>query len=84
MIKFVSDLRQVGCFLLVLRFPPNNDTNRNDTTEILLKVALNTIIHNPVVTMDAIVKILSHNVVCLLTYGGIQHVLTMNYMMGVF
>jgi hypothetical protein len=32
-IKFVSDLRQVGGFLQVLRFPP----------EILLKVALNTI-----------------------------------------
>ena len=34
-IKFVSDLRQVGDFL--------NKTDRRDITEILLKVALNTI-----------------------------------------
>ena len=43
-IKFVSDLRQVGGF-----FPPDtqvsytNKTDRHDITEILLKVALNTI-----------------------------------------
>ena len=36
-IKFVSDLQQVGGFLRVLWFPPHN------ITEILLKVALNTI-----------------------------------------
>ena len=36
MIKFVSDLWQVGGFLRVLRFPPI-------ITEILLKLALNTI-----------------------------------------
>jgi hypothetical protein len=39
-IKFVSDLRQVGCFL---RFPPPKTNDRHDVTEILLKVALNTI-----------------------------------------
>ena len=38
MIKFVSDLRQVGDFLRVFRFPPPIKL-----TEILLKVALNTI-----------------------------------------
>jgi hypothetical protein len=38
-IKFVNDIPQVGGFLRVLRFPP-----RHDITEILLKVALNTII----------------------------------------
>ena len=42
-IKFVSDLRQVGgCF----PDPPvssTNKTDRHDITEILLKVALNTI-----------------------------------------
>jgi hypothetical protein len=43
-IKFVSDLRQVGGFLRGLRFPPPNKTDRHDITEILLKVALNTII----------------------------------------
>jgi len=42
-IKFVSDLRQVGGFLLVLRFPPPITNDRHDITEILLKVALNTI-----------------------------------------
>jgi len=43
-IKFVSDLRQVGDFLRVLT--PVSSTNkieRHDITEILLKVALNTI-----------------------------------------
>ena len=41
-IKFVSDLRQVGGFLLV---PPisSNKTDHHDITEILLKGALNTI-----------------------------------------
>jgi hypothetical protein len=42
-IKFVSDLQQVGGFFWVLRFPPPNKTDRHDITEILLKVALNTI-----------------------------------------
>jgi hypothetical protein len=42
-IKFVSDLRQVGCFLLVLRFPPTIKTDCHDMTVILLKVALNII-----------------------------------------
>jgi hypothetical protein len=42
-IKFVSDLRQVGGFLRVLRFPPPIKTDRHDITEILLKVTLNTI-----------------------------------------
>ena len=37
-IKFVSDLRQVGGFLSVLRFPP-----QIKLTEILLKVVLSTI-----------------------------------------
>jgi hypothetical protein len=44
-IKFVSDLRQVGGFLQVLRFHPGppvsstNKTYRRDIAEILLKVA---------------------------------------------
>ena len=41
--KFVSDLRQVGGFLWVLQFLPQNKTERHDITEILLKVELNTI-----------------------------------------
>ena len=46
-IKFVSDLRQVGGFLLVLRFSSANKTDHHDITEILLKVTLNTI--NPII-----------------------------------
>jgi hypothetical protein len=41
-IKLVSDLRQVGGFLRVLQFPPNNKTDLHNITEILLKVALST------------------------------------------
>ena len=44
-IKFVSDLWQVGGFLWVLRFPQQIKTYHHDITEILLKVALNTINH---------------------------------------
>jgi hypothetical protein len=39
--------RQVGGFLRVLRFPPPINTDRHDITEILLKVALNTMTRNP-------------------------------------
>ena len=42
-IKFVSDLRQVCGFLWVFQFPPPVNLTSN-ITEILLKVALNTII----------------------------------------
>jgi hypothetical protein len=42
-IKFVSDLWQVGGFIWVLRLPSNNKTDSNDITEILLKEVLNTI-----------------------------------------
>ena len=41
-IKYVSDLRQVGGFLRVLWFPTNK-TESHDITEILLKVAFNII-----------------------------------------
>ena len=42
-IKFISDFRQVGGFLLVIPVSSTNITDRHDITEILLKVALNTI-----------------------------------------
>ena len=42
-IKFVSDLRQDGGFLRVLRFPPPIKLHLHDIAKILLKVALNTI-----------------------------------------
>ena len=45
MIKFVSDLLHVGSFLRVLRVSSTNKTDHHDITEILLKVALNTISH---------------------------------------
>ena len=49
-IKFVRDLRQVCGFLWVLPISSTNKTDCHDITEILLKVALNTInqltIHN--------------------------------------
>ena len=45
-IKFVSDLQQVGGFLRVLRFCPPMKTDRHDISEILLKVALSIIKRN--------------------------------------
>ena len=44
-IKFVSDLRQVGGFLKVLttQVSSTNKTDHHNITEILLKVAINTI-----------------------------------------
>jgi hypothetical protein len=42
-IKFISDLRQVDGFLRVLSVSSTNKTDRHDITEILLKVALNTV-----------------------------------------
>ena len=44
-IKFDSDLQQVGGFLWVLRFPTPKKNYRYDITEILLKVAISTINH---------------------------------------
>ena len=42
-IEFVSDLRQVFCFLQVLLFPLQIKLTATYVTEIFLKVALNTI-----------------------------------------
>ena len=41
--KFVSNMRQVGGFPLCPPVSSTNNTDRHDITEILLKVALNTI-----------------------------------------
>jgi hypothetical protein len=49
-IEFVNYLRQVGGFLRVLRFPPPK-RNRYNITEILLKVALNTINPRPILIL---------------------------------
>jgi hypothetical protein len=43
-IKFVSDVRQVGFFFTGTPVSSTNKTDRHDITEILLKVALSTII----------------------------------------
>jgi hypothetical protein len=43
MIKFVSDLGQVGGINQALWFPPPIKTDCHNITEILLKVALNAI-----------------------------------------
>jgi len=42
-IKFVSDLREVNGFLLVMCVFSTNKTDRQDIAEILLKVTLKTI-----------------------------------------
>ena len=44
MIKFDSDLRQVGSFSLGTLVSSSNKTDHHDIAKILLKVALNTII----------------------------------------
>jgi hypothetical protein len=62
MIKFVSDLRQVGGLLRVLRFPPPIKLI-TEITEILLKVALNTITIAQKIGMPNISKILNRNFV---------------------
>ena len=42
-IKFVSDLRQVGSFLRVLQVSSTSKTDRHNIVEILLKDVVNTI-----------------------------------------
>ena len=46
-IKFVSDLRLIVAIFRLFRFPPLIKTDHNDMTEILLKVALNTMTQTP-------------------------------------
>jgi hypothetical protein len=48
LIKFVSDLRQVGVFSPTTPVSYTNKTDRHDITELLLKVALNTINHKDI------------------------------------
>ena len=54
MIKLFSDLRQVGGFLQVLRFPPPIKLTTTIITETLLKVALNTIVPSHLFLMHKI------------------------------
>ena len=50
-IKFASELRQVGGFFLGTPVVFTNKTDRHDITEILLKVALNTINRNHIIRL---------------------------------
>ena len=52
-IKVVSDLRQVSCFLRIFSVSPTNKTDLHDITEILLKVALGIINLNATEIMHA-------------------------------
>ena len=52
-IKVVSDLRQVSCFLRIFSVSPTNKTDLHDITEILLKVALGIINLNTTEIMHA-------------------------------
>jgi hypothetical protein len=58
-IKFVSDLRQVGVFLQVLQFPPLIKLTATIFTEILLKVVLNTIILTQVKCLFSVWRIVA-------------------------
>jgi hypothetical protein len=56
-INFVSDLRQVGgVFTLRTPLSTTNNTERNDITEILLKVVLNTKTHQPTTLIECAVS----------------------------
>jgi hypothetical protein len=55
-IKFVSDLRQVGGLSPVTLVSSTNKTDGHRITEILLKVALNTINLNQPIPCDFIIK----------------------------
>jgi hypothetical protein len=60
-------MRQISGFLQVLRFPPLNKTDRNDISEILLKVALKQTKKNPVtqvILLYFIIFILLWNFYC--------------------
>jgi hypothetical protein len=48
---FVSNLWQVGGFSMGTPVSSTNKTDRHQIIEILLKVALNTLNHNPVYTL---------------------------------
>ena len=71
-IKFLSDLRQVGGFTRVLRFPPPIKLTANDITEILLKVALNTIDQTIHVPMYIVLLHIHYKTKHFLTIFGIE------------
>jgi hypothetical protein len=63
-IKFVSDLWQVGGFLWDLRFVSStNKTDRHDITEILLNVALNTLTLTMYISLISKLKIRYYTII---------------------
>ena len=53
--KFVSDLRQVGGIHRVLRFPPPIKLTTTNITEILLQVTLNNI-NQPILSIYSVIR----------------------------
>jgi hypothetical protein len=63
-IKFDSDLWQVGGFTRLLRFVSStNKTDRHDITEILLKVALNTLTLTMYISLISKLKIRYYTII---------------------
>ena len=62
-IKFVSDLRQVSGFFRVIQFPPTIKL-AHDITEILLKVAFNTINQSTTIYLTVITYIQGGPEIC--------------------
>ena len=78
-VKFVSDLRQVGGFLRVLQVTSTNKTDRHDITAILLNVALNTIKPN-----QPTVRAISHRYNTNYTNNGVFAYFRLNSTMFAF
>jgi hypothetical protein len=73
-IRFVSDLRQIGDFLRVLWFPPSIKV-----TEILLKVALNTITLAQSLTIGFEHRHMIHSVLTVTILQGRDYVNPLEY-----
>ena len=70
-IKFISDLRQVGGFSSGTPISSTNKTDFHDITEILLKVAFNTKHHQPSCTKQEKLVVLDMCVIDLVTFSTI-------------
>jgi hypothetical protein len=78
-VKFVSDSRQVGGFFPGIPVSSTNKTDHRDTTEILLKVAFNTITLTPTKHATHPASTLRiHNVAVWLLFGQVP-ILRENY-----
>jgi hypothetical protein len=88
MIKFVSDLRQVGGFLRVTPVSLANKTDRHDIIKSLLKVALNTItlIPNPNIDdLELLLTVNAFNLLCFVLLIAKMHILeTLNCILRVY